>query len=95
MISDTWIFQSHRRLYIIQEISCSFYNYQQYYIVFYIIIAKISHKTVGITLKKISTVLDKMFKKSLRSLKGINIRQFLIHRFKRKDYFLERKENHR
>lgn len=37
-------------------------------------------------------MLDKMFKKALRSLEGINIPQFLIHRFKRKDYFLERKE---
>lgn len=29
------------------------------------------------------------------SLEEINIQQFLIHRFKRKDYFPERKEYHR
>lgn len=70
-------------------VHAAFYNYQQYYIVFYIIIAKICYKTVGITLKKKK-------KKSLdESLEEINIQQFLIYRFKRKDYFPERKEYHR
>lgn len=68
-------------------VHAAFYNYQQYYIVFCIIIAKICYKTVGITLKKKISLEE--------SLEEINIQQFLIHRFKRKDYFPERKEYHR